>query len=69
MVSLAIRVVCRAINHILGDRTAGLLAADEVELTLSRSGDPYFTAFRSRCLTWVYGDDPRRALEQEPVSA
>jgi hypothetical protein len=69
VVSLSIRVVCRAINYFLGDRTDGRLDADEVELTLSRSGDPYFTAFRARCLTWVYGDDPRRTLEQEPVSA
>jgi hypothetical protein len=69
MASLAIRLMCRVINRLLGDRSSGLPAADEIELTLARTGDPYFDAFRSRCLTWVYGDDPRRALEQEPVSA
>jgi hypothetical protein len=61
--------MCRFINRLLAERTSIPPAADEVELTLSRTGDPYFDAFRLRCLAWVYGDDPRRALEQEPVSA
>jgi hypothetical protein len=66
VISLLVRSLCWIVNLFLGG--AAVPAAQEQELALTRSRDPYFHAFRARCLQWVYGEDPRRALEQERVA-
>jgi hypothetical protein len=66
--SLIVRGLCWIVNLFLGGAGAPVPAAQEQELALTRSRDPYFHAFRARCLQWVYGEDPRRALEQERVA-
>jgi hypothetical protein len=65
MGSLAVRAACRIVNLLLGAPGATFSAVQEAELTLARGRDPYFHAFRTRCMQWVYGHDPRRALEAE----
>lgn len=67
MSRLLTHVLLLVVNAILPTRPV-LSAAEEIELSLARSRDPYFFAFRARCLQWVYGDDPRRALEEERAS-
>ena len=37
--------------------------AEEKELALARANDPYFHAFRQRCMQWVNGEDPRRTWD------
>ena len=54
------RVSCFVADLLLGAPRQVVTAADEKELALTRASDPYFAAFRSRCIQWVYGDDPRR---------
>ncbi len=58
-----VRVSCFAVNLILGEPRLEVSEAQEKQLTLARAGDPYFHAFRQRCMQWVYGDDPRRPAE------
>ena len=31
------------------------------DIALARVNDPYFHAFRTRCIQWVYGEDVRRS--------
>ena len=63
MRSLFVRLTCVVVNFLLGDTGPHVTAAQERDLATARAGDPYFEAFRARCMQWVYGDDPRRALE------
>lgn len=63
MRSLLVRLICVVVNFLLGDTGSRVSAAQERALHLARGDDPYFDAFRARCMHWVYGDDPRRALE------
>ena len=65
MRSLFVRTLCAVVNALLGDTSSAISEADERTINLARSRDPYFHAFRARCMEWVYGDDPRRSLERE----
>jgi hypothetical protein len=57
---LIVRVSCFVADLLLGAPRQVVTAAEEQELALARAGDPYFDAFRHRCIQWVYGHDPRR---------
>ena len=63
MREIAVRITCFAVNLIIGE--PGLVVTPDKERALAdaRVGDAYFEAFRRRCLQWVAGEDPRRALE------
>jgi hypothetical protein len=63
MRELIVRVSCFVANLILGEPRIVVTEAQEKELALARAGDPYFNAFRERCMQWVYGDDPRRSAD------
>jgi hypothetical protein len=61
MRSLVVRSLCQLVNWALGD-----VATPNGEAwpnAAAQRADPYFEAFRRRCLDLVYGDDPRRALD------
>ncbi len=60
MRELVVRAACFIANLVLGEPRVVVTAAQEQELALSRANDPYFHAFRDRCMQWVYGNDPRR---------
>jgi hypothetical protein len=62
--SLLVRLVCIAVNGLLGDTGSRVSPGREREMAVARRTDPYFGAFRARCLYWIYGDDPRRAIER-----
>ncbi len=64
MRSLLVRLTCVLVNFLLGDTGPQVTAAQARDLEAARAGDPYFDAFRARCMQWVYGDDPRRVLER-----
>jgi len=61
MRELIVRVSCCVANLVLGEPRLVVTEAQEKELALARASDPYFHAFRRRCMQWVYGDDPRRS--------
>jgi hypothetical protein len=61
MREVLVRVSCFVANLILGEPRLVVTEAQEKELALARANDPYFHAFRDRCMQWVYSDDPRRA--------
>ncbi len=63
MRSFFVRLTCVVVNFLLGDTGPHVTAAQARDLEAARAGDPYFDAFRARCMHCVYGDDPRRALE------
>ncbi len=63
MGELIVRVSCFVANLLLGEPRLVVTEAQERELALARAGDPYFHAFRTRCMQWVYGDDPRRPAD------
>jgi len=60
MRELAVRLACFAVNLVIGEPRLVLTAAEEKALALARVDDPYFHAFRDRCMQWVSGEDPRR---------
>ncbi|MCC6176520.1 MAG: hypothetical protein IT305_14530 [Chloroflexi bacterium] len=62
MRGLPLRLTRPFVNLILGEPGAVLTEEAERELALTRWKDPYFLAFRARCLAWIYGRDPRRDL-------
>ena len=64
MRSLFVRLTCIVVNFLLGDTGSHVSAAQERDLHLARADEPYFEAFRARCMHWMYGDDPRRILER-----
>ena len=63
MRELLVRVCCFVVNLVIGEPGMVVTEAQEKELALARVGDPYFQAFRLRCMQWVYGADPRRTDE------
>jgi hypothetical protein len=63
MRELIVRVSCFLVNLLLGEPRLVVTEAQEKELALARASDPYFHAFRQRCMQWVYGDDPRRPTD------
>jgi hypothetical protein len=60
MREMVVRIACFAVNLVVGEPRLVVTEAQEKELALARASDPYFHAFRQRCMHWVYGDDPRR---------
>jgi hypothetical protein len=62
MREIVVRVACFVANLIVGEPRFVVTEAEERALSAGREGDPYFNAFRRRCMLWVYGDDPRRDL-------
>jgi hypothetical protein len=68
MGALAVRLACFAVNLVIGEPRLVLTAAEEKALALARVDDPYFHAFRDRCMQWVSGEDPRRALDTQDQS-
>ena len=63
MRELAVRLACFAVNLVIGEPRQVLTAAEENALALARVDDPYFNAFRERCMLWFSGEDPRRSQE------
>lgn len=64
MRELFVRVACFAVSLVIGEPRLVVTEAEERELALARANDSYFHAFRDRCMQWVYGDDPRRPVEE-----
>jgi hypothetical protein len=64
MRELIVRAGCFVANLVLGEPRLVVTEAQEKELALARASDPYFQAFRERCMQWVYGDDPRRSADE-----
>ena len=64
MREVLVRVACFVANLILGEPRVVVTEAEERALAADREGDPYFNAFRQRCMVWVYGNDPRRPLAE-----
>jgi hypothetical protein len=60
MREMLVRAACFLANLVLGEPRLLLTAEQEKEIALSRANDPYFTAFRDRCMQSVYGRSPRR---------
>jgi hypothetical protein len=60
---ILVRVACFLANLVIGEPTLVVTEAEERELALARANDPYFAAFRRRCMQWVSGDDPRRQID------
>jgi len=63
MREVLVRVFCFLANLVIGEPSLVVTEAEENELALARENDPYFAAFRQRCMQWVSGDDPRRQLD------
>jgi hypothetical protein len=63
MREILVRGCCFLANLVIGEPTLVVTEAEEQELALARANDPYFAAFRQRCMQWVSGDDPRRPLD------
>jgi hypothetical protein len=64
MRAVVVRIACFVVNLLIGEPGLVVTAAEEKALAAGREHDPYFDAFRRRCMLWVYGDDPRRVLEE-----
>jgi hypothetical protein len=60
MREIIVRVACFVVNLAIGEPRLVVTEAQERELALARINDPYFDAFKQRCMQWVSGDDPRR---------
>lgn len=60
MREVLVRAACFVANVVLGEPRLVVSAEQEKEIALARANDPYFHAFRARCMQWVYGADPRR---------
>ena len=63
MREILVRVCCFLANLVIGEPTLVVTEAEEKALALARANDPYFAAFRQRCMQWVSGEDPRRQLD------
>jgi hypothetical protein len=63
MREVIVRVSCFLVNLVIGEPRLVVTEAEEKELALARANDPYFHAFRQRCMQWVNGDDPRRTWD------
>lgn len=64
MRELIVRVSCFVANLILGEPRLVVTEAQERELAVARASDPYFHAFRERCLQWIYAEKPRWAADE-----
>lgn len=60
MRELMVRAACFAVNLVVGQPHQTVTPAEEAAIASARANDPYFRAFRSRCMQWVLGNDPRR---------
>jgi hypothetical protein len=60
MREIFVRVCCFVANLLIGEPRLVVTEEQEKALALARTSDPYFQAFRQRCMQWVYGADPRR---------
>jgi hypothetical protein len=60
-----VRAACFLANLLIGEPRLVVTEAQEKELALARANDPYFHAFRDRCMQWVSGDDPRRSPDDQ----
>lgn len=60
-----VRLACSAINLVVGEPRLVISKDQERELALARVNDPYFHAFRDRCMQWVSGNDPRRPPDSD----
>jgi hypothetical protein len=63
MREIVVRVACFVANLLIGEPRLVVTEAQERELALARANDPYFDAFRQRCMQWVNGQDPRRSWD------
>ena len=63
MREIVVRVACFLANLVIGEPRLVVTEAEEKALALARVDDPYFHAFRQRCMQWVSGEDPRRGAE------
>ena len=61
MRELLVRVACFIANLIIGEPRLVVTAEQERDIALARVDDPYFHAFRTRCMQCVYGDDIHRS--------
>jgi hypothetical protein len=64
MREIVVRIACFTANLLIGEPRLVITEAEEKAIAAAREGDPYFNAFRHRCMLWTYGDDPRRALDE-----
>lgn len=60
MRELLVRVGLLLANLLIGEPRLVLTEEQEKEIARARASDPYFHAFRRRCMQWIYGEDPRR---------
>jgi hypothetical protein len=60
---ILVRVACFLANLLIGEPRLVVTDAEEKSLALARVNDPYFDAFRQRCMQWVSGEDPRRPAD------
>jgi hypothetical protein len=60
---ILVRVACFMANMVIGEPRLVVTEAEEKSLALARVDDPYFHAFRQRCMQWVSGEDPRRPAD------
>ena len=65
---LLVRAVCFGVNLVIGEPGLVVTPDQERALAAAREHDPYFEAFRQRCMQWVAGEDPRRTLEQDDAT-
>ena len=63
MREILVRVACFLANLAIGEPRLLVTEAEETALALARQNDPYFLAFRQRCMQWVTGQDPRRPAD------
>ena len=64
MREILVRMACFLANLLIGEPRLVVTEAEERALALARQNDPYFHAFRQRCMQWVSGQDPRRAADE-----
>ncbi len=64
MREILVRVACFLANLAIGEPRLMVTEAEEKALALARQNDPYFHAFRQRCMQWVSGQDLRRPADE-----
>lgn len=57
MREVLVRAACFLANLVIGEPELVVTHEQEREIALARVDDPYFHAFRARCMQWVYGAD------------
>ena len=67
MREVLVRIACFAVNLVVGEPRLVVTPAEEQAIARARANDPYFHAFRDRCMQWVLGNDPRR-FQDSPES-